>query len=228
MSNKKRNSKKDSRNYKENTKKYYAAMADDYPLVVSDWRMNLISKYNSEEKKILDLGCGTGNYLLVLPNKYVTGIDFSKESLDVLKKRKEFKKAKNKITAIKGDITKMPFKRDEFDLCFSFSTLYNIQEVDAALSEISRVTKKGGVAILELANKRSINSIWDRIMFKVPQFHWKKSYLDNIIKKAGFEVLEIKYRNVIPDFFHLFDKGFISIKPLQKISFRLIYVLRKK
>ena len=154
--------------YRLKTKEYYAQQAKVYSTKTVSWRLQLIDKYNSNDKKIVDLGCGTGNYLLALRNKNVSGIDLSKESIAKLKSRKEYEDSKNNINLVVGDLCNLPFKRDEFDISFSFSTLYYVKEIAKVIGEISRITKKNGVSILEFGNKISINSFWDRVMFSVP------------------------------------------------------------
>lgn len=215
------------KDYTGKTKEYYARMATNYPLTVSPWRMELIGKYNFPDKSVLDVGCGTGNYLLKLPNKSITGVDFSKKSLNILRARKEFDKSR--MRAVFGDIRKMPFNSGEFDLAFSFSTLYNIKELDVALKELNRVLRKKGIGIFEFGNIHSVNSWYDRFMFSdCPQFHWSKGALIKMINDAGFKVREILYRQLIPDFFKMFDKKFVKNKLFQKVAFRLIFVVEKK
>jgi len=213
--------------YQVKTKKYYAKWAKKYPIVLSPWRVQLLNKFNLPIKKVLDIGCGTGNYLLTLPNHKISGIDFSKESIEVLKARDEFDS--KRMEAVVGDIIHMPFLDNEFDLAYSFSTLYYINEIDEAMKEICRVLKKKGIGIFEFGNIHSVNSWYDRFMFSdCPQFHWSKGALIKMINDAGFKVREILYRQLIPDFFKMFDKKFIKNKLFQKVAFRLIFVVEKK
>ncbi len=213
--------------YQVKTKKYYAKWAKKYPIVLSPWRVQLLNKFNLPIKKVLDIGCGTGNYLLTLPNHKISGIDFSKESIEVLKARDEFDS--KRMEAVVGDIIHMPFLDNEFDLAYSFSTLYYINEIDEAMKEICRVLKKKGIGIFEFGNIHSVNSWYDRFMFSdCPQFHWSMGALIKMINDAGFKVREILYRQLIPDFFKMFDKKFIKNKLFQKVAFRLIFVVEKK
>lgn len=214
--------------YTRQTKEYYAKMADNYPLTVSPWRMELISKYNSKSKKIIDLGCGTGNYMLQLPNDRIYGVDFSKESITKLKTRQEYLKIRKRITAKVGDILHMPFDNNLFDIAFSFSTLYNIFELDMLIPEIYRVMNHGGIAILEFGNKYSINSVWDKLLFHYPQFHFSEKRIRSELDKNGFKIKKVYYRQVIPNFWNRFDKDFVKNPLLQKISFRIIFIVEKK
>ncbi len=212
-------------NYKIRTKEYYAKHSENYPIKTVPWRLNLLKKNNSSEKSILELGCGIGNYLLTLPNINVVGIDLSMESVEVLKKRPEFDQKKFNIMV--GDITEMPFGNEEFDLAYSFSTLYYIKEIDLALKEIYRVMKYNGICILEFGNKYSVNSPYDKIMFPdCPQFHYSENEIRKILSNTGFIIKEILYRQLLPDFLGLFDRQ-IKLKFIKNFCFRLIFVVQK-
>lgn len=216
------------KNYTKKTKEYYEKHADTYSTFISPWRMQLIAQYNSKNKVILDLGCGTGNYLLKLSNNNVFGIDISKKSIDILKKRIEYTKIKNKKTLVVGNALHMPFKNNVFDIMFSFSTMYYIKELDKILAEIYRVMNHDGIAILEFGNKYSIDSVWDKMMFNVPQFHFSEKQIKKELLKSGFNIKKIYYRQIIPNFRNKFDKDFVKNPVLQKISFRMIFIVEKK
>lgn len=212
-----------SKDYQEEVKRYYKDHADTYQPITSQWRIDLLKKYNSIEKIVLDIGCGTGNYIIKLPNNKKFGIDISKESLDVLRKRNNLS---NDINIIESDILEYS-PNDKFDLIYSFSTLYYIKEIDVAISKISQMMNGDGIAILEFGNKYSINSIWDRLIFSCPQFHFSQKEIKKIMANNGLAIEKILYRQLIPNFKGLFDKDFIT-GPLEKISFRMIFVIRKK
>jgi len=216
------------KDYTRKTKEYYAKHADTYSALIASWRMHLIAQYNAKNKVILDLGCGTGNYLLKLFNNNVFGIDISKKSIDILKKRTEYTKIKNKKTLIVGNALHMPFKNNIFDILFSFSTMYYIKELDEVLIQIHRILKPRGIVILEFGNKYSINSVWDKIMFDVPQFHFSEKRIWSELDRNGFQIKKVYYRQVIPNFWNKFDKDFVKNPLLQKISFRMIFVIEKK
>lgn len=93
----------------------------------------------------LDLCCGTGDLSGILKkgftNSKVTGVDFSKNMLEIAKRKHPG------IEFLEADITNLPFEDESFDLCIISFGLRNVENIDAALKEIYRVLKHGGVFI---------------------------------------------------------------------------------
>ena len=93
-----------------------------------------------ENAKILDIGCGKGyllyDFLKVLPNAEVFGLDVSKYAL-------ENSKSEIKSKLIQGNATNLPFDDNYFDLVISINTLHCLEAPDLylALQEMERVGK---------------------------------------------------------------------------------------
>lgn len=88
----------------------------------------------SDVQTILDVGCGNGTFLNVLPNKYqAVGLDSSQEALKYVKTK-----------AIHGDIAALPFGSASFDLVTCLEVLEHLPSgvFEKALSELQRVSKK--------------------------------------------------------------------------------------
>ncbi|MDB9980005.1 class I SAM-dependent methyltransferase [Candidatus Pelagibacter sp.] len=115
-----------------------------YPVI-----RKMIKFYNLKKNcRILDVGCGKGFFLKdfkdLLPDADVYGLDISKYAI-----KNSHQKIKNKLKI--GSATKLPWKDDYFDLVVSFNTLHNLYnyELEQALIEISRVTKKKSYICVE-------------------------------------------------------------------------------
>ena len=73
-----------------------------------------------KNKKIIDVGCGGGRYsnaLRLLKAKKVTGVDYSDTGISTAKKNYKFKN----ISFKKQNVLKLNFKRDTFDIVFTFT-----------------------------------------------------------------------------------------------------------
>ncbi len=95
-------------------------------------------------QKILDAGCGTGNFSckLALKGCIVTGIDISRKMLGIAKsKATEFGA---EIDFREMDIYKLDFPNEYFDAALSMAAFEFVQFPERALNELFRVVKKGG------------------------------------------------------------------------------------
>ncbi|MFB6619497.1 demethylmenaquinone methyltransferase [Streptomyces sp. NPDC056367] len=94
--------------------------------------------------KVLDLAAGTATSSLpfAATGAYVVPCDFSLGML------REGKKKHPWLPLTAGDGTKLPFKDDVFDTVTISFGLRNVQDTDAALRELYRVTKPGGKVVI--------------------------------------------------------------------------------
>lgn len=103
-----------------------------------------------KDKKVLELGVGDGKTLksiLKKDPKSIIAIDFSTEA--IRKCKNQFKE--DNLELIKANITKIPFRDNEFDFVFCFYVLNNLIKNDRALAinEIYRVLRKKGKIFFE-------------------------------------------------------------------------------
>ncbi|MBT2541759.1 demethylmenaquinone methyltransferase [Streptomyces sp. ISL-44] len=93
---------------------------------------------------VLDLAAGTATSSLPFAEAgaYVVPCDFSLGML------REGKKKHPWLPLTAGDATKLPFKDDVFDTVTISFGLRNVQNTDAALRELYRVTKPGGQVVI--------------------------------------------------------------------------------
>jgi len=90
-------------------------------------------------ERVLDIGSGTGNHLLVLSRMgmVVSGIDASSHMIDKSKNR-----LGNRCTLKQGFAEDLPFDDNEFDLAVLINTLEFLDNPLEALREAGRVAKK--------------------------------------------------------------------------------------
>ncbi len=108
-----------------------------------------------ENARILDVGCGAGAFLQHAGGyQHLTGIDYSKEAIRVIRERLpgDFRVA---------DATALPFDTDAFDAVLSFGVFIYFDSLDYArkvLGEMHRVLKPGGrMFIGEVNDKRKMD-----------------------------------------------------------------------
>lgn len=106
-------------------------------------------------EKALDLGCGTGIYAIWLKKQGldVTGIDLSSAML--AKAQEKAQREDLAVHWIQGDITRLPFDHETFDLVICNIVLEFVGDPEKVVAEAIRVIKKGGRLVIGLINKES-------------------------------------------------------------------------
>lgn len=106
---------------------------------------------NIKDKKILDVGAGTGRLALRLAEKGadVTALDISPEILKVLNKKN------NKIRTITADAENLPFPDNSFNIIIAAFLIVHLKDLKYFFAESYRVLKSGGIlAITNINQKR--------------------------------------------------------------------------
>jgi ubiquinone/menaquinone biosynthesis C-methylase UbiE len=100
-----------------------------------------------KEKRVLDVGCGTGRFLLrgAKEARHVTGIDLSSEMIKACKQTFNSHELEKKATFIVGDAYKLPFEDNQFDIAVSTCVLFLLPEPTIAMEEMIRVIKRDGM-----------------------------------------------------------------------------------
>ena len=130
-------------------------------------------------EKFADIGGGYGRlaneYLKRARKVYI--FDYSKTELAQAKEIYG-----DKIETKAGDIYKLPFKDNELDGLMMIRVTHHLKDMPKAIAELYRVLKPGGVAVIEVANKRTLPK-WFAMSPSVPKLiHLVKKLL--ITKKS--------------------------------------------
>lgn len=143
------------------------------------------SKVN--KKKILDAGCGPGALLPVLQKHgEVIGLD---KSADALKFAQKYAKVR------RGDITKLTFKPNLFDVVVCADVLYHtwVDDETKALAEFYRVLKPGGLLIVREPAYNWMRGNEDRGSMTKRRF--SKNRLVTLLLGGGFKIRKVSYIN---------------------------------
>ena len=149
--------------------------------------LNKITPFDNRSR-LLDCGCGTGGLLERCKQYKAIGMDISEEAMKYCKLRGLKKIAKASV----GDI---PFKNNSFDIITSMDVLYHNRVVNdlKALKEFHNILDNGGFLFLNLPAYDFLKSTHDEVV------HTRQRYtlmdVRGKVKKAGFEIEMISYRN---------------------------------
>ncbi len=131
--------------------------------------------------KVLDVGCGTGNFSIKLAKMgcEVIGIDISEEMLKVAKDKA--KKEGLNIKFYNMDVYDMKFEDNCFDGVISVTAFEFLKDPDKAIEEMFRVLKPKGYLLIGTINK---DSEWGEL-------YLSKEFQENtVFKYADFKTLE--------------------------------------
>ena len=142
-----------------------------------DWR----------NKAILDAGCGTGAILQRLgnPAKNV-GVDLAPEAIAFCRQR-----GLNNVQ--QGDICALPFPDGSFDAVISSSVLYHewVRDVGAAVREMGRVLRPGGLLLINVPAFRFLHSAHDDAVMTARRF--TKPEIRKLLLDQNFTIRRLTY-----------------------------------
>jgi ubiquinone/menaquinone biosynthesis C-methylase UbiE len=130
--------------------------------------LELLGLYDFKDKYVLDAGCGPGTYGIMLAQRgnIVKAVEISPNAVKVANER-AVKKGVN-FQAQQGDLEKLPFQDNTFDICFCGWVLHHFPDVNNAISELSRVLKPNGVIAIVEPNESNLAVKFSRFVEDLP------------------------------------------------------------
>ncbi len=107
---------------------------------------NLLDLDHIAGKKILDVGCGNGQFAVffAMYGAEVWGIDISDVGIDVANRIAQANNVAGSCHFIAGDVSKMEFEDDKFDIVVMNAVLHHTIKYPRQKEEMIRVLKPGG------------------------------------------------------------------------------------
>lgn len=120
-----------------------------YHQMVDDLEVEVVERY-ATGADVLEVGCGTGLLLERISAfaRRATGVDLSGGMLAQARDRG--------LEVVQGSATALPFADESFDVVCSFKVLAHIEDIHAAMREMTRVTRPGGYVLAEFYNPYSL------------------------------------------------------------------------
>ena len=216
----------------------------------------VLEEHLTRETDWLDLGCGhqvlpgwraEAERELIKRCKSIVGVDYSLHSL---------KNHQNISLKVRGDITRLPFREESFDLVTANMVVEHLDDPATQFQEINRILKPGGVFIFHTPNTLGHATIMARLVpgalkdkmaylldgrkeEDVFATHYKantRGQIDALAQSTGFEVLKIRMLvsdaifAVVPPLavLELVWIRALMTKPLKRFRTTIISVLKKR
>jgi len=112
---------------------------------------------SSQGKQVLEIGCGIGTdgVQFAKAGAVYTGVDLTTAAIDLAKKNFELRGLEGKFQT--ADAEKLEFADSAFDVVYSHGVLHHTPDTKKAISEVHRVLRPGGKAIVMLYHRNSYN-----------------------------------------------------------------------
>lgn len=156
---------------------------------------------NLHQKKILDLGCGTGRFDFLFEKENplsILGIDIS-EKMITIANEKSMNRDSN-VKFIKGDISNFnTYIEGKFDFIFSSTTLHYISDLKGLFSNIYNALDENGICIISIMHPvYTAQYPVDKDGEFPSDDEWIVRYLDK--SKRAYIQPWIEYNNSIKDY----------------------------
>jgi 2-polyprenyl-3-methyl-5-hydroxy-6-metoxy-1,4-benzoquinol methylase len=204
-------------------------------------KVKLIKGLNVGEKKLLDIGCGTGEFLFNANKKdwNTVGVELNDNAR---------KKALDKNLEIYKSLDDLNNKK--FDVITLWHVLEHLPNLDEQINKIRSLLNNNGTLIIAVPNYKSYDAQYYKefwAAYDTPRhlWHFSQNAIKNIFKNKKIKVVKTipmyfdsyyvsllseKYKSGSSNYFKAFYRGFISNMKAKSSSeySSLIYVLKKE
>ncbi|WP_437371649.1 class I SAM-dependent methyltransferase [Maribacter litoralis] len=233
----------DSNNYISHTDESKSLLEKVYQRVKKitlSQKVKLINNYSQEQKTILDIGCGTGEFLYTAKtdNWNTIGVELSTEAREIaIKKNLTIYKSLESLT------------NQKFNIITLWHVLEHLPNLDKQINLIENLLEEHGTLIIAVPNYKSHDAQYYRqywAAYDTPRhlWHFSKTSITKIFKEHNLSVKKIlpmyfdsyyvsllseKYKKGYSNYFMAFYRGLVSnIKAKQSGEYSShIYILQK-
>ena len=165
-------------------------------------KLKLINSFQSEEKTLLDIGCGTGDFLKTAQdhNWKVTGIEPNEQA-------REIANSKTNNTVFETEhLSKLEPHR--FDVITLWHVLEHLPNLDWHAKLFNKLLKPNGTLIIAVPNYKSYDAQYYKTFwaaYDVPRhlWHFSKTAIERLFKKENLKLV-----NTLP---MVFDAYYVSL-----------------
>ena len=142
-------------------------------------------------KKILDVGAGTGRLTTMLANReaIVTALDASEKMLKIL--RSKCSDRSRPVTMVVGDAENLPFDNDTFDTVTAAFLIVHLKDPARFFDEAYRVLKDGGLFVVTNINQKDPPPVKTKEgQVIIESFYHRPEKIREILESLAFGIKE--------------------------------------
>jgi SAM-dependent methyltransferase len=135
---------------------------------------------------ILEVGCSSGFMLREIatrmPDVSLIGADYVRGPLEKLALELP------EIPLLQFDLTRCPLSTESVDAVVALNVLEHIGDDEAAVREIRRILKPGGIAVIEVPAGPNLYDAYDKLLMHHRRYSLRQA--SRLFEQAGFEILK--------------------------------------
>lgn len=176
------------------------------------WEHQICSELIKENDKILEIGCGKGDFFKGLSTRFksleMTGLELNKSSLT----------KNDRYSIIDTPLDKFATENEgKFDMVSTFEVLEHVSDVNDFIGNQVKCLKKGGLLTISVPNMDSFIKYNQNDVLNMPPHHvglWNEKALRKISGLFGLEVEKVAYEPLQEQHYYFYT--YINLK--QKIG----------
>ncbi len=158
-------------------------------------KLQLINSLQSEEKKILDIGCGTGDFLTFCKQNdwNITGVEPNKQARNLASVKINSKV--NRTVIFESIDSLIKNNTEKYDVITMWHVLEHVPNLEEYISYLKQLLKQNGTLVIAVPNYKSYDAnhygkFW--AAFDVPRhlWHFSKKSIQKIFLKFDFELVK--------------------------------------
>ncbi len=166
-------------------------------------KLKLINSQSPQKGRLLDIGAGTGDFLLVAKSDgwQITGTEPSDKAKSIARKKGvSFVEKTSKL------------ENNSFDVITMWHVLEHVPDLDTQIKELKRLIKPTGTIIIAVPNFKSFDAnyygkFWAAYDVPIHLWHFSKTAIENLFSKE-----DLKLQKVLPMKFDSFYVSLLSEK----------------
>jgi SAM-dependent methyltransferase len=132
------------------------------------------------DMRILDAGCGTAFQAIRLAKMgfQVDAVDYSAFAVEEANRAIAESGLTDRVKVWQGDVTGLDMPDNSYDAVFCLAVLMHVPDIDAAIKELARIVKPGGVLLISEENR-------DAPEYWLHRFYWRFGRKQNVRVEQG-------------------------------------------